>query len=400
MAAGRGAPRPRLIPPFTRAYFQPHMKTALIVALGLASSVASAQVWQERVLIDRVEAAGERFRVVQVIDRLENPWGLAFLPDGRMLIGERPGRLLLAAGGRTAPVGGGPEVAAIRQGGLLDLAVHPDFRRNRLVYLAYSSREAGGLGTRIARARLEGERLEGLEVIFSMARGSSASHHFGSRMAFAPDGTLLFTIGDRGEMNRAQELGDHAGKTLRIRDDGSIPQDNPFIGRPGALAEIYSYGHRNSQGMVFQPGTGLLWQHEHGPRGGDEVNIIEAGRNYGWPAITYGIDYNGAVISSETARPGMEQPVVYWVPSIAPSGMTFYTGDRFPSWKGDLFVGALAGQQLRRLEVSGARVTDQEVLLEGKVGRIRTVVEGPDGYLWLLTDAARGALLRLEPVPR
>jgi glucose/arabinose dehydrogenase len=229
-----------------------------------------------------------------------------------------------------------------------------------------------------------------------MQGGSGAGQHFGSRLAFLPDGTLLFTIGDRGARDRAQDLGDHAGSTLRINDDGSIPADNPFVGRAGALPEIYTYGNRNAQGMAVQPGTGLVWQHEHGPRGGDEVNIIEAGKNYGWPLITYGEEYFGGKIG-DTAKRGLEQPLLYWTPSIAPSGMAYYTASAFPNWKGDLFVGALAGRHLRRLEVEGRRVVRQEVLLLDTLGRIRDVRQGPDGYLYLLTDERDGALYRLEP---
>jgi glucose/arabinose dehydrogenase len=217
-------------------------------------------------------------------------------------------------------------------------------------------------------------------------------------MVFLPDRTLLFTIGDRGDRDRAQSLEEHAGKTLRISDDGSIPADNPFVGRSDALPEIYTYGNRNAQGMALQPGTGLIWQHEHGPRGGDEVNIIEAGRNYGWPAITFGREYTGGEVSPLTEAPGMEQPVIYWVPSIAPSGMSFYSGEVFDRWQGNLFVGALAGQHLRRLVVDGREIVHQEILFQGQLGRIRDVREGPDGLLYLLTDARNGALLRLEPI--
>ena len=230
-----------------------------------------------------------------------------------------------------------------------------------------------------------------------MDRGGGTTRHFGSRMVFAGDGTLFITIGDRGEMERAQDLGDHAGKVIRIYDDGSIPADNPFVNTRGALPEIYSYGHRNAQGMAVHPVTGELWLHEHGPRGGDEVNIVKPGANYGWPVVTYGIDYSGAVISRETSRPGIEEPELYWVPSIAPSGMTFLTGTKFPGWEGDLFVGALVGQHLRRVDMEAGEVNGQEMLLERTVGRIRDVREGPDGDIWILTDAARGGLYRITP---
>ena len=323
---------------------------------------------------------------------------MVFLPDGRLLISERPGRLNLLEDGRVLPVSGLPQIDAGGQGGLLDVVLHPEYRENGWIYLAYSAGRGRSRGTRISRARLQGRQLVVVEELFAMENGSSAGVHFGSRMVFLPDRTLLFTIGDRGERDRAQSLREHAGKTLRINDDGGIPADNPFVGSRNALPEIYTYGNRNAQGMAIQPESGLVWQHEHGPRGGDEVNIVEAGRNYGWPVITYGREYSGAEVSPLTEAPGMEQPVIYWVPSIAPSGMSFYSGEAFAGWQGNVFVGALAGQHLRRLVVEGREVVHQEVLLQGQLGRIRDVRQGPDGFLYLLTDARNGALLRLEPI--
>lgn len=370
-----------------------------LAVLGAGAAASSGRAWAAEVAEPLVRSEQERFRVVRVVGGLQNPWAVAFLPDGRALITERAGRLRLLQDGKLLSVGGLPEVDAGGQGGLLDLVLHPDYEANGWIYFSYSAEVGGGRGTRVVRARLAGERLTGLQVLFSMNRGSSAGVHFGSRLAFLPDRTLVFTIGDRGDRDRAQSLGEHAGKTLRIRDDGGIPEDNPFAGRRGALPEIYSYGHRNAQGMAVQPGSGSLWLHEHGPRGGDEVNVVEPGRNYGWPTITYGREYVGGSIGVGTAAPGLEQPLVYWVPSIAPSGLAFYTGEALPGWRNNLFVGALVGQHLRRLVVEGGRVVHQEVLLQNTLGRIRDVRQGPDGLLYLLTDERDGALYRLEPLP-
>lgn len=367
----------------------------ILLAL-LIFAVSASQADAERVVADGLRSEGLVYRVVEVASGLENPWSLAFLPDGGILVTEREGRLTLLRGASRTPVRGLPRVAATGQGGLLDIALDPRHAENGWLYLSYAAEVSGGAGTAVARARLAGDRLTDLQEIFRLKRGSSRGQHFGSRIAFARDGTLLLTIGDRGEGSRAQSLADHAGKTLRIHTDGSIPADNPFVGRAGALPEIYSYGHRNAQGMAVDPRTGIVWQHEHGARGGDEVNIVRPGRNYGWPEITWGVDYSGAKIGSGTAREGMEQPVIHWTPSIAPSGMSFYTGDAFPQWRGSLFVGALAGRHLRRLVVDGERIAAQEVLLEGVLGRIRDVKQGPDGALWLLSDERQGGLYRLE----
>ncbi len=372
-------------------------RIALLLAL-----LGGAAGWQafagEQVQIPRVRSQEATFRVVRVAGGLEHPWSLAFLPDGRILITERPGRMKLLAGGRLQPISGLPEVTAAGQGGLLDVALHPGFARNRWIYFSYSAGRGEELGTRVARARLDGTRLVDLQTIYAMKPGAPGGLHFGSRLAFAPDGTLLVSLGERGERDRAQSLLDPGGSVLRLRADGSIPPDNPFVGRGDALPEIYTYGHRNPQGLAVQPGTGWIWEAEHGPRGGDEVNLLQPGRNYGWPVITYGREYSGGRVGAGiTEREGMEQPVVYWVPSISPSGMTFYTGSAFPGWKGNLFVGALSGRQLRRLVLEGRRVVRQEALLQDALGRIRDVRQGPDGNLWLLTDEARGALYRLEP---
>ena len=340
------------------------------------------------------------FRIETLADGLEHPWGLAFLPDGGILITERPGRLRLYKDGalQPEPIAGVPEVVARGQGGLLDVALHPDFAGNGLVYLSYAGAGEDGAGTEVARARFDGAALHDLEVIFRAEPKVGGGNHFGSRLRFAGDGTLYVTLGDRFRyMKEAQSLGNHLGTIVRLNDDGSVPDDNPFVGRRDARPEIFSYGHRNVQGLAVQPGTGALWAHEHGPQGGDELNILKPGANYGWPAITYGIDYSGAIISDKTAAPGMEQPVVYWVPSIAPSGMAFYDGDAFPEWRGDLFLGALSHLHLRRLEIEGDKVVAQEELLTGLSARIRDVRAGPDGLLYVLTDSSDGMLLRLVP---
>jgi glucose/arabinose dehydrogenase len=351
---------------------------------------------------DPVIASKEHdFRVVTVTRGLEYPWGLAFLPDGRRLVTERPGRLRLVGPDGALdprPVQGLPPVAVQGQGGLLDVALHPRFAENGLVYLSYAGRGAGGIGTEVARGRLVDHRLENVEVLFRQQPKSGGGRHFGSRLVFDRENHLYITLGDRGEQDRAQKLDDLAGKIVRLADGGAIPPDNPFVHRAGARPEIYSLGNRNVQGAALHPATGELWAHEHGPQGGDEVNVIRSGRNYGWPVITYGIEYViGTKIGEGTHKPGMEQPLHKWVPSIAPSGMAFYQGDRFPRWRGDLFAGALRGQVLARLRFDGERLVEEERLLEGRLGRIRDVRAGPDGYLYLLTDSPAGAILRLEP---
>lgn len=353
----------------------------------------------------KAPAAAQSAVTVQVIARgLEHPWGLAFLPDGRMIVSERPGRLRVVArdGKLSPPLAGGPKVAATGQGGLLDIALAPDFERSRFVYISFAEPRGGRTnGTSVARARLVGvqgeERLEDVEIIFRQEPAHRGGLHFGSRLAFAPDGNLFVTVGERFEMRYAQDLGRHWGKVIRIRPDGSVPPDNPFVGRQDARPEIWSYGHRNTQAAAIHPASGVLWVVEHGPRGGDEVNIVERGANYGWPVIGYGIDYSGARIHEGTHKEGMKQPAYYWVPSIAPSGMAFYTGALFPDWRGNLLVGALAGQALHRLVLDGPRIVAEEVLLRSRGERIRDVRQGPDGAIWLLTDEGNGSLLRVSP---
>ena len=340
-------------------------------------------------------------RVVKMVEGLEYPWGLAFLPDGSMLVTERPGRLrVVGKDGKLAPqaVSGLPQIAAHGQGGLLDVALHPHFAQNGLVYLSYAARGDGGVGTEVSRGKLVGNRLEEVQLIFRQQPKGSTGRHFGSRLVFDRDGYLYITLGDRGEMERAQKADDHAGSVIRLHDDGRVPADNPFVDKPGWKPEKYTLGNRNLQGAALHPRTGLLWTHEHGPQGGDEVNVIRPGVNYGWPVITYGVQYVvGTRIGEGTQKAGMAQPLYYWVPSIAPSGMAFYTGDRFPRWRGDLFVGALRDQMLVRLTLDGEKVVKEERMLKNVLGRIRDVRNGPDGCLYLLTDESNGVLARLEP---
>ncbi len=342
--------------------------------------------------------------VSTVVENLEHPWGLAFLPDGRFLVTEKPGRLrIISADGEVSePVAGLPEVWARGQGGLLDVAVDPQFGSDPWIYLSYSEPGEGGGGTAVARGRLGPDGLQDVAVIFRQSPKLSAGQHFGSRLVFDREGRLFITSGDRGEWDNVQRLDRGQGKIFRIERDGGIPADNPYVGRDEAQAAIWSHGHRNAQGAALHPDTGELWQTEHGARGGDELNIARAGRNYGWPVITLGINYNGQPIGEGLReQEGMEQPLHHWTPSIAPSGMAFYTADRFPAWKGDLFVGALAFQRVVRLDLEGDKVVGEEALLTDLGERIRDVRQGPDGYLYLLTDAANGKLLRvgLEEAP-
>jgi aldose sugar dehydrogenase len=374
------------------------MKWSMIVGAGAliagGCAPAGAQVFHS--------SAGDL--AVQTMARgLDHPWALAFLPDGRMLVTERLGRMRLIAkdGTLSPPLGGVPKVFASGQGGLLDLALDRGFAQNHTVYFCYAEPMDGRGRTVLARARLLDEgtpRLDAVQVIFRQAGPLSSGNHFGCRIVQTADDNLFLTTGDHfTTRDQAQNLGDDLGKIIRIRPDGSAPPDNPFVGRAGAKPEIWSYGHRNAQGLVLDPATGKLWEHEHGPRGGDEVNIIERGKNYGWPVIGYGIDYSGAKIHESTHKPGMEQPLKYWVPSIAPSGMTFYTGDLFAAWRGSLFLGALVSQVLVRLEIDGDKVVKEERLLQQLRERIRDVRQGPDGALWLATDNSSGRILRLAP---
>ncbi|EKE77145.1 PQQ-dependent sugar dehydrogenase [Gallaecimonas xiamenensis] len=336
--------------------------------------------------------------VQTLVEGLDHPWGLAFMPDGRMLVTERSGQLRLVDkdGKLSDPIKGLPRIAVAGQGGLLDVAWYQG-----QVYFSYAEPgpRAGTNSTAVARARLEGDRLTGLEVIFRQAPKYGSNAHFGSRLAFAPDGNLFITLGERySARDDAQRLDNHHGKVVRIAPDGSVPKDNPFVGKAGALPEIWSYGHRNMQGATIHPQTGALWTHEHGPQGGDEVNLDQGGNNYGWPVVTFGEEYGGGKIGQGQHQDGMTDPLHVWVPSIAPSGMAFYTGDKFPQWRGDLFIGSLKFMQLVRLELDGTQVVGEERMLMVPIGqRIRDVVQGPDGYLYLVTDHSNGRILRIKP---
>ncbi|HSQ10478.1 MAG TPA: PQQ-dependent sugar dehydrogenase [Burkholderiaceae bacterium] len=346
-----------------------------------------------------------RVRIVTVTEGLERPWGLAFLPDGRMLVTERPGRMrVVSREGKLdpTPVAGLPRVDAQSQGGLLDVTLHPQYSSNGWIYWSYAQRDATGNWTEVARGKLAGGpgnwRMESVEVLFRMAPKSSGGHHFGSRIVFDRSGLMYVTLGERGEMQRAQRLDDHGGKILRLTDDGKPAPGNPFLNDPKAQPEIYTFGHRNVQGAAIHPVSGALWASEHGPQGGDELNLIRAGVNYGWPVITYGVNYGiGTKIGEGTAKAGMEQPVKYWTPSPAVAGITFYEGDRFPKWRGDLLVATMKADALIRVRLNGERFVEDEFMLKGELPRVRDVRTGPDGFVYLLTDEKNGAILRLEP---
>jgi glucose/arabinose dehydrogenase len=358
-------------------------------------------------------SAEHDFRVVTVAEGLVNPWSIAFLPGGDMLITERPGRLRIVRNGKLLPdpVAGVPEVFARGQGGLLDVVPHPQFATNRLLYLSFAKPIPGDTTastTAVVRGRFENDRLASVEQIFeAMTRGRG---HYGSRLAFDPRGFLFITVGDRmapptGELEAhpAQDFTNHHGTTIRLHDDGRVPTDNPFVGRQDARPEIWSKGHRNLQGLAIHPQTGEVWITEHGPQGGDELNLIKPGANYGWPVIGFGVNYNtGTHIHAGTHKQGMEQPAHFWVPSIGASGLMFYTGDKFPRWQGQLFAGGLVGERVDRITLDGTRVVARETVVRG-IGRIRDVRQSPDGFIYLAIDHRQGqptAVVRLEPVPR
>lgn len=378
-------------------------RRAALIGLGTAAgAVALAPRGPARAQPATPPTNGSRPTVSEVATGLTYPWSIAFLSDGRMLVTEKAGRLRIVArdGSVSEPVTGLPEVLARGQGGLLEVAVSPRFARDRRVFLSYAEPTEQGGRTAVASAVLDGLSLRSRRVIFRQKPDASGSAHWGGKLAFDRDGHLFVTLGDRFALrDRAQDLTTHLGKIVRIRADGGVPRDNPFVSKPDALPEIWSYGHRNVQGAALHPRTGELWTHEHGPQGGDEVNIARSGRNYGWPLVTQGREYgSGAPIGDgATGRAGIEAPLKAWVPSVAPSGMTFVSGDVYPAWRGDLLVGTLRARTLLRLRLDGDRIVDEERLLQDVGERIRDVRQGPDGLLYLVTDAPAGRILRLQP---
>jgi glucose/arabinose dehydrogenase len=338
--------------------------------------------------------------VTKITGGLDHPWSMVFLPDDEILISERSGSLRRVVQGQLleAAVSGLPDVAEQGQGGLMGLALHPQFERNRWLYFAYAGRNEDGYSTHLARGRYQDGRLAEVQTLFQATPKVSGGRHFGGRVLFDRDGYVYLALGDRGQRELAQQPENHAGSLIRLHDNGSVPADNPFVNKPGLMPEIYSYGHRNMQGLALNPFNGYIWSHEHGPKGGDEINVHKKGANYGWPVISYGEEYWGGDIGAGlTEQAGMEQPLYYWVPSIAPSGMVFYSGDRYPGWQGNLLVGSLKFSLLARLTLKGNEVVAEERLLEDAIGRIRDVQQGPDGYLYLLTDEGDGGLYRLDP---
>jgi glucose/arabinose dehydrogenase len=355
------------------------------------------RVWPLLLMFNTGFAA--EYRIETVVDGLSWPWAMAFLPGGDLLVTERSGNLRRVVNGEPEPepVANLPEIYVAGQGGLMDIVLDPDFETSHRLYLSYSAGTRGDNALKVLSARLVANGLQDIEIIFTASPGKDTPNHFGARMAFMPDDTLLVTVGEGFNFReKAQTLDNHFGKVVRIHTDGSVPEDNPFLGRENALPEIWTYGHRNPQGLLVSA-NGTVWLHEHGPRGGDELNLISSGKNYGWPAITYGMDYSGAYVSPYTEAEGMEQPVVYWVPSIAPSGFCEYQGDIFPKWRGDLFVSALVEKSVRRLVMDGGNVESQETLFAEPGERIREVKSGPDGYIYLLTDSPEGKILRVSP---
>ncbi len=396
-------------------------RASAVVLLAVLTASARAQspagqagnTWDRKIPVKVQESARHNFRVVTVAERLDHPWSMAWLPGGEMLITERPGRLRVLRDGKLdpEPVGGLPRVYREEgQGGFMDVLPHPNFATNRLIYLSYGKPNTDGSqgATTVVRGRLEGHRVVDLQEIFEANAWGGNNNHFAGRMAFDKNGYLFIAVGDRMvtpdmmAKHPALDLTTHMGKIIRLHDDGRVPADNPFAGRSDDLPEIWSYGHRNQQGLATNPLTGDVWSNEHGPRGGDELNLIVRGGNYGWPVVSYGVHYDGKVFTTETSRNGMESPVHVWVPSIGVSGMMIYTGDKFPWWRGNAFVGGMAGKRLVRITLAGQRTVGEETLLSDVVGRVRDVRQGPDGFIYLaLEEDGRQFtdIVRLEPAP-
>lgn len=378
-------------------------RTGILIATcaSLAFSVGAVNAAISTGSSERVGSEYQTLEVTRLVGDLENPWALAFLPDGGLLVTERPGRLKLLRDDEATEISGLPDdLFATNQGGLLDVVLHPDYETNGWIYFTYSKGSRDATATTLFRARLDGDELVDREQLFTQDRQSQPGRHYGSRLAFLPDGTLLMSIGDRGvEPERAQDLGDHAGSLLRLNDDGSVPSDNPFVNHAEALPEIYSYGHRNIQGLIVHPETDEIWATEHGARGADELNRVEAGKNYGWPVVSLSRDYRTQEQFGDSVRSqeGMEDPHVYWTPALAASGLAFHDGDGFASqWEGNLFAGGLLGKQVRRIVFEDGEVVHQEELLRDEIGRVRDVRVGPDGSLYVVTDESDGGVYRVR----
>ncbi|MGB0228506.1 MAG: PQQ-dependent sugar dehydrogenase [bacterium] len=340
--------------------------------------------------------------MVQVVEKLQYPWAMDFLPGSEALVTEKPGRLqkVNLETGKKTEIQNLPEIHAVGQGGLLDVMVHPDFKQNQKIFLTFSAptNASGDATTTLISARLEGHQLSDQKTLFQADPALPGGHHFGSRVRMAKDGMLYFSVGERGRMKEAQDPQNHLGTVIRLQESGKVPQDNPFLNNRKGRAEIFSYGHRNPQGMALHPKSGKIWVHEHGPQGGDEINILKAGANYGWPKTTFGEQYGGGKIGIGPKSPGIEEPLLHWTPSIAPSGMDFYQGDIFPNWNGDLLVGSLKFRMLVRVDLEGSLVQGQEVVFQDRIGRIRDVRVSPEGKVYLLNDEYRGGIFRLDPL--
>ncbi|HTM99129.1 MAG TPA: PQQ-dependent sugar dehydrogenase [Pedobacter sp.] len=380
------------------------IKTRLFMLLGGTALLISTALLLSSKNITQDEMPKKELTAETVVTGLTMPWATAFLPNGDMLVTERVGKLRLVKNGQLDPVEitGLPKILYRGQGGLLDVVLHPDYAKNGWIYLSFSSAKVegeegpdNGANTALMRAKLKDHMLTDVQVIFKALPNVRSTPHFGGRIVFDKNGYVFLSLGERGEKENAQQLSKDQGKVVRLHDDGKIPKDNPFVNTPGAKPEIWSYGHRNPQGMVMNPLTGVIWEHEHGPQGGDELNIVEKGKNYGWPLITFGIDYDNSIISKDTARVGLEQPVIYWKPSIAPCGMDFITSDKYKGWKGDLLVGSLKFNYLQHLAVRGNKVLSREIILE-KIGRVRDIRQGPDGFMYVVLEDS-GKIVRLLP---
>jgi len=373
------------------------MKKLICSALILISIVAAKA---QPVAGSTIETQKQKFVLQSVTTELQRPWGMAFLPDGRILVTELAGEIRIIKEDKLLDekISGVPEVFNNGQGGLLDIQLHPDYAKNGWIYITYAKPDGTkGGGTTVIRAKLKGNTLTNIEQLFNAQPSSPSGAHFGSRIVFDGNGYIFFSCGERGKMENAQDLTNHLGKIMRLHDDGRVPTDNPFVNTAGAKPEIWSYGHRNPQGLYYDKTTGTLWDDEHGPKGGDELNKVEKGKNYGWPVITYGIGYDDKPLTDITKKDGMEQPVRYWVPSIAPCGMTMVTSDKYPNWKGNFLVGALSFQLVARVEVVDGKFVAEERFLE-KIGRVRTVVQSPDGYIYVATENP-GKIYKLMPEP-